>query len=544
MKQHEYRVGAYCRLSLDDESAGDSASIVTQKQMIERYVNQQGWTMTDTYIDDGYSGTNFERPDFQRLIADIERGKINCVVTKDLSRLGRNYIKTGIYTECYFPEHGVRYIAINDGFDSESNDNDIAPFRNIVNEWYSRDQSKKVKSAMRSKALSGRHLSGYPSVGYIKDPQDNGRYLVDEETAWIVRKIFDWSAHGYGDKKIMKLLYEEKIPCPAYILYQKYGIYGHVFEGKPEDKKYKWVNGAVRTLLANKLYLGHTVTFKSGVVSYKNQKQVQKPPEEWIVVHNTHEPIITEDQFELVQRLHRQRTRSTKKNAEPHILAGITRCADCHAAMRFSTKNYHGKTKDTVTNYLSCGTYATLGKAECTNHYINFRELTDLLLASIRELASQVCADEKGMLKKLLAVSSTESKSKEKQYRADQKKLAKRQQQLDAVFLKLYEDRATGQIAEDSYRLLSRNFEKEKSEITIRLTEIEQYLTSQAEEQADVEKWVRLIKKYRDIQVLDRYIANELLDKVYIGQQQTVDGVKRQKIDIHYRFVGNLNGRL
>lgn len=190
VKQQEYRVAAYCRLSLDDETTGDSASIVTQKQIIDRYIAQQGWTLVDTYIDDGYSGTNFERPNFQKMIVDIECGKINCVITKDLSRLGRNYIKTGIYTECFFPEHGVRYIAINDAYDSENADNDIAPFENIVNEWYSRDQSKKVKTAMRNKALSGKHLSGYASLGYLKDPNEKGKYIVDQETAWIIKKIF------------------------------------------------------------------------------------------------------------------------------------------------------------------------------------------------------------------------------------------------------------------------------------------------------------------------------------------------------------------
>lgn len=544
MKQQNYRVAAYCRLSLDDETTGDSASIITQKQIIDRYIDQQGWTLVDTYIDDGYSGTNFERPNFQRMVTDIESGRINCVITKDLSRLGRNYIKTGLYTECFFPEHGVRYIAINDSYDSENTDNDIAPFKNIVNEWYSRDQSKKVKTAMRNKALSGKHLSGYPSLGYIKDPMDNGKYLVDEETAWIIKKIFDWSVHGYGDKKIQKLLFEEKIPTPAWFLFQKYGIYSHVFEGQPEEKRYMWQNNAVRKVLSNQLYLGHTVTFKSGVISYKNQKQVQKPKEDWIIVRDTHEPIISEEQFELVEKMHRQRLRPTKGTSEPYLLAGIAKCADCGSSMKYTTRVYEGKTKTTVTEYLCCMNYAIFSLKQCSMHYINLKDLEQAILQSVRTLATKVCADEKGMLKKLIESGDVETKAKTKQLSSEQKKLIKRKQQLDALFLKLYEDRVTGQVSDEQYKLLTKNFEKEKVELAIRLDEIEKFLTEKSEQKHDMERWVGLIKKYKDIESLDRYIANELFEKILIGESETIDGIKKQKISILYRFVGDINCHL
>lgn len=367
---------------------------------------------------------------------------------------------------------------------------------------------------------------------------------MDEDTAWIVRKIFDWSAHGYGDKKIQKLLYQEKIPTPACILYRKYGIYGQVFEGQPEDKQYRWGNGAVRTILSNQLYLGHTVTFKTGVISYKNPRQVAKPEDEWIIVRDTHEPIISEEQFELVQRLHRGRIRKTKTTSEPHILAGITKCADCHASMKYNVKLYEGKNHTTQTEYLYCMTYATFGKERCLNHYINYGELTEVILKSIRSLAKRVTNDEQGMLKLLLTVGSEENAEKERQFRSESTKLTKRKAQLDAVFLKLYEDRATGNISEENYKLVSRNFEREKAEVELLLTEITDFLKNREQEQIDITRWVALIKKYKDIDTLDCFTANELLDKVYIGHPKIVDGVRTQKIDIYYRFVGNLDDRL
>lgn len=305
-----------------------------------------------------------------------------------------------------------------------------------------------------------------------------------------------------------------------------------------------WQNNAVRKVLSNQLYLGHTVTFKSGVISYKNQKQVQKPKEDWIIVRNTHEPIISEEQFELVQKLHRQRIRPTKSTKEPYLLAGIAKCADCGSSMKYSKRVYNGKIQTTVTEYLGCINYTTFGLKQCFMHYINLKELEQAILQSVGALASKVCADEKGMLNKLMDSSDTENKAKVKQLNSEQKKLGKRKQQLDTLFLKLYEDRVTGQVSDEQYKLLTKNFEKEKLDIEIRLDEIEKFLTEQSEQKHDVERWVGIIKKYKDIESLDRYSANELFDKVLIGESETVDGVKKQKITILYRFVGDINCHL
>lgn len=246
MKQPIYNTALYLRLSRDDELQGESSSITTQRSMLRQYAAENGLNVIEEYADDGWSGTNFDRPNFQRMIEDIEAGKINCVVTKDLSRLGRNYILTGQYTELYFPSRSVRYIAINDGVDSAKGESEIAPFKNIINEWVARDTSRKVKSAMKVRFAEGAHYGAYAPLGYRKDPDTKGKLLIDEETRWIIEKIFDLAFHGMGAAKITKTLIEEKVPTSAWLNYQKYGTFAHIFEGQPESKRYLWTIGQVK----------------------------------------------------------------------------------------------------------------------------------------------------------------------------------------------------------------------------------------------------------------------------------------------------------
>lgn len=289
------------RLSRDDELEGESASISTQKQILRDYANEQGFLVVNEYVDDGFSGTNFERPSFKRMIEDIEDGKINCVVTKDLSRLGRNYILTGQYTELYFPSKGVRYIAIHDGVDTIREDNDIAPFKNIVNEWQAKETSRKVKNAMKAKFKNGEYIAPVVPIGYKINPAEKNRLVVDEETKWIVEKIFALAAHGYGANKICRTLAAEKVPIPAWWASQKNGYKANIFEGQPEGKKYLWNIVTVSKILQNEIYLGNTVHYQIQKLSYKSKKNVKRPKEDWMRIENTHEPLVDRETWDLVQ---------------------------------------------------------------------------------------------------------------------------------------------------------------------------------------------------------------------------------------------------
>ncbi len=290
--QLNYSVAVYCRLSVDDGTNLESMSIVSQKTMLTEYVKKQGWKLSDIYVDDGYSGVNFERPSFKRMIEDIEDGKINCVVTKDLSRLGRNYILTGQYTELYFPNKGVRYIAIHDGVDTIREDNDIVPFKNIVNEWQAKETSRKVKNAMKAKFKNGEYIAPVVPIGYKINPAEKNRLVVDEETKWIVEKIFALAAHGYGANKICRTFAAEKIPIPAWWASQKNGYKANIFEGQPEGKKYLWNIVTVSKILQNEIYLGNTVHYQIQKLSYKSKKNVRRPKEDWMRIENTHEPLV------------------------------------------------------------------------------------------------------------------------------------------------------------------------------------------------------------------------------------------------------------
>ena len=336
MKQQIYNTALYLRLSRDDELQGESSSITTQRSMLRLYAKEHHLNVIDEYIDDGWSGTNFERPSFQRMIEDIEAGKINCVVTKDLSRLGRNYIMTGQYTELYFPSHNVRYIAIDDGVDSEKGESEIAPFKNIINEWVARDTSRKVKSAFKTKFAEGAHYGAYAPLGYKKHPDIKGKLLVDEETKWIIEKIFSLAYQGCGSAKITKQLRAEKVPTASWLNFTRYGTFAHIFEGKPDSKRYEWTIAHVKAILKSEVYIGNSVHNMQSTVSFKSKKKVRKPESEWFRVENTHEPIIDKEVFYRVQEQIKSRRRQTKEKATP-IFAGLVKCADCGWSMRFAT---------------------------------------------------------------------------------------------------------------------------------------------------------------------------------------------------------------
>lgn len=536
-----YTVGIYCRLSLDDERQGESSSITTQKQILENYVKSKKWIIGKIYTDDGYSGVNFERPAFKEMIRDIEDGKIDCVITKDLSRLGRNYVQTGIYTEAFFPEHDVRYIAINDNYDTLTGGNDLAPFRNIINEWFSRDQSKKLKQAFKNKAENGKTLASHPPYGYIYPDGDKTRYVIDPEYAPIVKLIFELCIGGMGITMIARELYKRQIPTPSYVIYQRFGAFAKIHENKPEDKKYSWEVGQIRKMLSWDVYLGHLVQGTKTSKSYKDKRMIEKPKDEWIVFENAHEPIIDQETFDLAQEKIKSRKRAGKRG-EVTIFAGLLKCFDCGKTMRIVNRvSERKKSEPRYYSDMNCHNYLVYGNTRCSSHYMNYEYFLKSLTDSVRDCIKAVELDEKGLVQKILKQNNFETASQHKLREKELTKAQKRLKDIDNLFAKLYEDRLEDKINERNYEMLSKKYQAEQEELMAKEKLLLEQLAENKSNECDIQRWIDLIKKYKDFQEFDRVMLNELIKVIYIHKPEIVDGKKEIQIDIHYNFVGKIN---
>ena len=534
MKQQQYNTALYMRLSRDDELEGESASISTQKQILRDYANEQGFLVVDEYVDDGFSGTNFERPSFKRMIEDIEDGKINCVVTKDLSRLGRNYILTGQYTELYFPSKGVRYIAIHDGVDTIREDNDIAPFKNIVNEWQAKETSRKVKNAMKAKFKNGEYIAPVVPIGYKINPAEKNRLVVDEETKWIVEKIFALAAHGYGANKICRTLAAEKIPIPAWWASQKNGYKANIFEGQPEGKKYLWNIVTVSKILQNEIYLGNTVHYQIQKLSYKSKKNVKRPKEDWMRIENTHEPLVDRETWDLVQGHINSRKRS-RKDDEPQIFAGLLKCGECGWSL--SAANTKNKSR-----YYRCTQYSAHGKEACSLHFITYNLLYAFVLGRLQYWLMAVKENEDAILERLLQSSKKQRRTENARDEKELKKAQKRRQELNNLFAKMYEDRVKGLLDEENYSMLSVKYRTEQQQLDETIKTVSARLEDAKAETDDAKRWVDLIQKYSAIDELTAPLLNELIEKIAVHQwRKDENGKKVWDIEIYYRFVGKID---
>lgn len=536
MTEPTYDAGLYLRLSRDDELQGDSSSIITQRQMLRKYATDHHINVYDEYVDDGWSGTNFDRPDFQRMIQDIEDGKINCVIVKDLSRLGRNYILTGQYTELYFPSHNVRFIAINDSVDSLNGDNEFAPFKNIINEWYARDISKKVHAAFQTKFAMGERYCAYAPIGYKKSPDSVGKLIVDEETKWIIEKIFSYALSGMGAAKITKALIKEQVPTPAWINYQKDGTFAHIFDGQPESKRYMWTIAQVKHILKDETYIGNTVHNKQSTISFKNKKRVRKPKSEWLRIENTHEPIIDKEEFNQIQSMIESRRRNMK-NAQQQIFAGLIKCADCGWSMRFGTNNQNKNPY----SYLSCSRYGQMGKVFCSMHYIRYDTLYEYVLSRIRYWAAMAQKDEDKLLAYLIKSGDKEFASSRQRAISDIKKSEKRLRELDTLFAKLYEDRLQDKINERNFNMLTAKYQQEQDELHELVETLSAKLQEEKEDASNKEKWIALIKQYTDPQELTAPLLNALIEKILIHESVETEDGKEQEVEIFYRFIGKID---
>ncbi len=520
----------YCRLSRDDEFQGDSSSITTQKSMLSQYAFDNGFSNIAYYVDDGYSGTNFERPDFQRMISDIEKGKIGAVITKDLSRLGRDYLKTGYYIECYFPENRVRYIAVNDNVDSFKENNEFTPFKNIINEWYAKDISKKIKSAYRTKALKGEFTGPYAPYGYQKDPNNKHHLVIDEETAPVVKQIFELATQGVTPYQIAMRLKKEGILKPRAKMVRDLGKY--VSESYLKYP-YDWCPRTVLCILRNREYLGHIVCNKNTSRSFKDKRLIKNDESEWIEVKNRHEPIVDEDTFELAQKVTTVKKMPIKSTGVHQLFVGLLRCPTCGKTLTYG----RSKGRTSIGCY-ACSTFRRYGKSYCSMHYISYENIYKVVLEDIKKhiKISNIYQDK--LLEELMMSSELKNKKEYSQYEKEIIKSQKRINEIDVIIQNLYEDKVLGKITEERFISMSRNFELEQQTLNSNINALNHRLEEFKDMKNNVVKFTEVIKKFKDIKELSFALVNELIEKIVVHECIYEDNVRKQQIDIYYKFIG------
>ncbi len=526
--QQEYLAGIYTRISADDGVTDrESNSITTQKQILTRYAQEQGFRVVEYYSDDGYTGTNYNRPDFQRMMADIEMGKINMVLTKDLSRLGRNHILTGQYTDIIFPQYNVRYIAVGDGVDTLYDDNDIAPFKNILNEMYARDISRKQKASMANRRANGLFTGNAPPYGYKLDPDVKHHLLVDEPAAKVVRHIFDLALQGLGGRAIGTVLKEEKVLRPSY----RYAELGYTCV-KPVADKYIWPEQTIRKMLHDRTYTGAIVGNKRPTVSFQLKKRVKSAEEDLVIVEGMHEPIIDKETFETVQRIISVRHRDV--NLIPKgILNGVLVCADCGKTLSRSSKK-NGKDKE----FYCCRTYRNNGREYCTHHFLSSEGAQDAIVRDIRAKAQLALKDDGKLLKELAAMAVDEIVGDRNTLQKTIAKHRARLMEIDTVVAAIYEDKALGKIPDHRFKMMTEKYDAEAEKIQSEIDEIEKHFNAIDEQDINSEMFIEIIRKYKDITKLTPQIISDLIEKIVVGERKKVDGKWEQQFDIYYRFIG------
>lgn len=517
----------YCRLSVDDELNGESNSITHQKEMLEEYAQKNNFYNIKFYVDDGYSGTNFNRPAFKELIKNIDSGIVGTVIVKDMSRLGRDYLKVGYYSEVYFGEAGVHFIAVNDNVDNTiENDSDFTPFRNIMNEWYAKDTSKKVRAVIRAKGMSGKSTCNCPPYGYIKD--ENGNWLVEKEAAEIVKKIYRLCIEGYGPMQISKKLNAQKAISPV-VWKNKVGW---KYKLEKVDHPELWTVSAIRRILSNPIYLGNTVNFRTKKKSYKSHSVVYLPKDEWVIFEDTHEAIIGRDTFDTVQKLREGVRRRVSIDGEMSIFSGLLYCADCGAKMYLN--RHRGSEKDAF----NCASYRKEKERTCTSHYITLHAIEDIVLYDLQRVLGMAKEKETEFVSMLQEKNKKMTKSDLSEKAKECDEAEKRIAVLDRIIQNLYEDKVSGTLSEERFIKLSKNYESEQAELTDKVKFLKDELMAVQKETADINKFMRLIKRYTEITELNAEIVRTFIDKIYVHKGEKAQGGHRQTIEIIYNCVG------
>ena len=524
----EQWVALYCRLSRDDENEGDSNSIANQKKLLEKYAHEHGYINVKVYVDDGYSGVSFNRPGFQEMLTDIEAGQVCAVIVKDMSRLGRNYLQVGMYTEIIFPKHDIHFVAINDNVDSDRGDDEFTPFRNIINEWYARDTSKKVRAIFRAKGMAGQRLSGNVPYGYLNG--ENGKLEVDAETAPVVQLIFQLCVEGNGPGKIARILRESGIPTPGTIHFQRTGKTSRYDPNHPCH----WNESTVSGILEQREYLGCTVNFKYTRKSYKDKRVIQNPEEDWVIFENTHEALIDQDTWEIVKKARKQRRRVTH-TGEVGLFSGMVFCADCGNRLHLCRTKSWAPEHD---NYV-CGTYKRK-KGECSAHYIRSVTLEQLILDNLRSVTAYVKEHEDEFIRQVMENSQAEQVKNLAQAKRQLEQQDRRSKELDTIMKKLYEDNVLGRLSDERYAKLSADYEREQRELKTSGDALRAQVDACQQQTVNVQSFIKTVKKYTEPTELTSAILHELVDKIIVHAPDKSSGHRTQQIDIHYNFVGEL----
>lgn len=524
----------YCRLSRDDELQGDSNSIINQKTILQKYADNNGFLNTMFFVDDGYSGTNFDRPDWQRLMVLVDEGRISTIIVKDMSRLGRDYLKVGYYTEVLLPDADVRFIAINNGIDSANQqDSDFTPFLNIINEWYAKDTSKKIRAVLKAKGESGKPLCTNPPYGYLKDPNDKHRWIVDEPAAEVIRKIFRLCVAGRGPSQIATELSRQKIPVPT-AHFKKMGI--HIPAKVPEDI-YAWQSRTVSHILSRMEYLGHTINFKTKKKSYKVRKKVHNNPSEWMIFENTHEAIIDQETFEIVQNIRNSRRRQTPMGEMP-VLSGMLYCADCGA--KLSQVRARGWTHEQ--EYFVCATYRKR-KGQCSSHRIHNIQVERILLSEINRMLAFI-HDRESEFVELLTKNNEKTLNKQlcdctKEMEQSMQRIAK----LDTIIQRLYEDNIEGKISDERFAKMTTTYEQEQKDLEAKVTILQETISKLKGQQLNIDSFLTQVRKYTGVKELDAEIIRSLVERIDVFQSEKIPGTrtKKQTILIHWNFIGAID---
>lgn len=523
----------YCRLSRDDELQGDSNSICNQKCMLKKFADDNGFRNTEFFVDDGYSGTTFDRPDWKRLITLAENDAVGTIIVKDMSRLGRNYLKVGYYTEVMFPEMNIRFIAVNNGVDSESqDDSEFTPFLNIINEWYAKDTSKKIRAVFKAKGQSGKPLSFNPPYGYLKSPDDKDQWIVDEKAAEIVREAFHLCVSGYGPTQIAREFSERRYLIPTAHA-KAMGI------GKPDkrlyDDDYNWKACTIARILSRQEYIGNTVNFKTTSKSYKQKKKLVNDPSEWLIFENTHEAIVDKETFDIVQRIREGRRRATALGEMP-MLSGMIYCADCGKKMyQVRNKNWGHEREHFV-----CSTYRKV-KGGCTSHQIRNVVIEEILLDSIRSIVAYALEKEDDFVEKVMSKTRIEARRTLRDCRHELTQANVRINELDMIIQRLYEDNISGKVSDQRFIKMTQSYESEQDQLNNRISELEKIISKENDSAANTERFLKIIRKYTEIRELNAEIIREFVEKIVVGQKEVVDGRKIQRVRIVWNFIGEFN---
>jgi len=521
----------YCRLSRDDELQGDSNSILNQKAILQKYADDNGFCNTMFFVDDGFSGTNFDRPDWQRLMSFVDEGKVGTLIVKDMSRLGRDYLKVGYYTEAVLPGADVRFIAINNGVDSANQqESDFTPFLNIINEWYAKDTSKKIRAVFKAKGESGKPLCTNPPYGYIKDPDDKNHWIVDETAADVVRDIFKMCIAGKGPSQIAKALSRRKILVPT-AHFRDIGINTPT---KVSEDVFAWQPRTISDILAKREYLGHTVNFKTRKKSYKSKQKIKNEPSEWVVFENTHEAIIDQETFDIVQNIRNGRRRLTPMGEMP-ILSGMLFCADCGA--KLYQVRARGWTHEQ--EHFVCATYRKQ-KGKCTSHQIRNVQVEQILLREINRMLTFVREHESEFVELLSKKSERELNRQFQESSRELEQSMQRITKLDSIIQRLYEDNLDGKISDDRFAKMTANYEQEQKDLEAQVAVLRKTLAAAKEQRINVDSFIAQVKKYTEVKELDAEIIRNLVKRIDVFTPEKVPGTrtKKQTVLIHWNFIG------